>query len=111
MNYRELGPKAYKAEYEDNENAVLLDVRAPHEYEAGHLEGAKLINIQEPSFTEEVAKLDKGKTYYINCRSGARSGSACQYMASQGFTDLINLEGGIIAWEKNGFPVKQGTEA
>lgn len=111
MNYREIGPKEYKAEFENNENAVLLDVRAPEEYASGHIEGAKLININDPSFVDEVAKLDKDKTYYINCRSGARSGRACQYMASQGFSNLINLQGGIMAWEASRLPMKTGSEA
>lgn len=111
MNYREIGPKEYQAEYQDNDHAVLLDVRTPEEYAEAHIEGAQLININDPRFVEEIAKLDKDKTYYINCRSGARSGRACQYMASQGFGDTINLAGGIIAWRENGLPVKKGMEA
>ncbi len=111
MSYRELDPKAYQAEYQGNEEAVLLDVRTPEEYEAGHIEGAQLININDPSFVEKVAALDPGKTYYINCRSGARSGRACQYMASKGFAKTINLSGGILAWEDAGLPTKEGMDA
>ena len=111
MSYRELDPKEYQAEFATKDNAVLLDVRTPEEYEEGHIEGAKLININDPSFIAEVDKLDKDKTYYINCRSGARSGRACQYMASKGFGELINLRGGIIAWGENELPVKEGMDA
>jgi len=110
--YREIGPKEYQAEYQakDPNEYVLLDVRRPSEYEAGHIEGAILMNIEDPDFPQKVAKLDKDKTYYINCRSGARSGRACQYMASQGFGDTINLKGGILAWQDANLPVKQGSE-
>lgn len=112
MNYREIGPKEYQAEYQakDPSDYVLLDVRRPNEYEAGHIEGAILMNIEDPDFPQKVAQLDKDKTYYINCRSGARSGRACQYMASQGFADTINLKGGILAWQDANLPVKQGSE-
>ncbi len=111
MNYRELGPKEYLAEYQGNADAVLLDVRSPMEYAEGHIEGATLIDINDASFPEKVAHLDKGKTYYINCRSGARSGRACQYMASQGFANTINLRGGIMGWQDAELPVKEGMEA
>lgn len=81
------------------ENTVILDVRTPNEWAEGIIENAILINILEPqSFMEEIEKLDKNKNYYIYCRSGARSGQACQVMNSIGFGETNNLSGGILEW-------------
>jgi rhodanese-related sulfurtransferase len=113
MSYRELSPQAYLAEYQGKaaEDYVLIDVRRPDEYASGHIEGAILMNVEDPAFPEQVAKLDPNQTYYVNCRSGARSGRACQYMASQGFGHTINLKGGMLAWQDAKLPVKSGSEA
>lgn len=83
---------------EDN-NAVILDVRTPNEWSEGIIENAVLINILEPqSFMDAIEKLDKNKNYYIYCRSGARSGQACQVMNSTGIETTYNLIGGIMEW-------------
>jgi len=82
------------------ENAVVLDVRTPNEWAEGIIEHAILINIMEPqSFMSEIEKLDKSKNYYIYCRSGARSGQACQVMNSIGIDETNNLSGGILEWK------------
>ncbi len=96
--YKNIDPKAFKEGFESSENAVLIDVRTPAEIEEISIDGHVAINISSPSFVEEIEKLNKDKTYYIYCRSGNRSGKACQYMSSIGFKELYNLEGGIIAW-------------
>ena len=81
------------------ENTVILDVRTPNEWAEGIIENAVLINILEPqSFMGEIEKLDKSKNYYVYCRSGARSGQACQVMNSIGITEANNLIGGILEW-------------
>jgi len=82
----------------ENKDAVVLDVRTPAEKSDGIIPGYKLINIMDPSFEEEVSKLDKDKTYLVYCRSGNRSGQACGIMADMGFKNLYNLMGGIGAW-------------
>lgn len=81
------------------ENTVILDVRTPNEWAEGIIENAILINILEPqSFMNEIEKLDKDKNYYVYCRSGARSGQACQVMNSIGINEANNLSGGILEW-------------
>jgi phage shock protein E len=90
-----------------NPNAVVLDVRTPEEFSQGHIPGAKLINFNSPEFKEEVSKLDPKKTYLVNCAAGGRSAKACQLMHDQGFKTLINLDGGIRAWQKAGKPVEK----
>ncbi len=87
----------FKAKYLEIPKALLLDVRTPAEYAGGYLKGAKNINFFSPSFKADVQKLDKDKTYFVYCRSGNRSGQACDTMEQLGYT-TYNLAGGIGAW-------------
>lgn len=87
----------FKAKFIELPNAVLLDVRTPAEYSGGFLKGAKNLNFFSPSFKNEVQKMDKNKAYFVYCRSGNRSGQACDIMEQLGYT-TYNLVGGIGAW-------------
>jgi rhodanese-related sulfurtransferase len=82
----------------ESDNQInLIDVREEHEYEDDNL-GATLIPLGEiPDRIEEFEAL-KGQDIYIHCRSGARSGKAKQYLISQGFENIHNVLGGIIAY-------------
>jgi rhodanese-related sulfurtransferase len=84
---------------------VILDVRTPGEYADGHIENSVLVDFQAPAFRDEVARLDKGKTYLVYCRTGNRSAGASDVMVGLGFTDVYNMTGGITAWQAAGFPV------
>ena len=80
--------------------AVVLDVRTEEEFEMGHITNAINIDIQMgPSFIDKINALDKNKSYYVYCRSGARSSQAVQLMRELGFKDAFNLLGGILDWE------------
>lgn len=105
--FKNMAPKEFWAAYEQDPNAVLLDVRTPMEYREAHLKGAKLIDINGGNFAAEIEKLDKNKTYYVYCRSGGRSSAACGLMASKGFTNLVNMSGGITRWMAEGMPVEK----
>ncbi len=85
--------------YTADENAVIIDVRTPQEWNEGVIENAMLLNIFEAeTFMEKVATLDKSKNYYVYCRSGARSGQACQILNNNGIKKVHNLMGGIMSW-------------
>lgn len=79
---------------------LLLDVRTPEEFAAGHLEGAVLIDWYGDDFEQKVNELS-GQSLLIYCRSGNRSGQACQLFEKQG-REAWNLAGGIIAWKQEG---------
>ena len=81
---------------------VLLDVRTPEEYAEGHLEGAQLIDFYGPTFETQLEALDREASYAVYCRSGNRSGQVLARMRELGFIDVVDLEGGIVAWQKNG---------
>ncbi len=80
--------------------SIILDVRTEEEFESGYILGAKNIDIRGgAAFISSIEELDKSKAYFVYCRSGARSGQACQLMEQMGFEQAYNLEGGVLAWE------------
>lgn len=97
---KELTQEEWREKLEQDDKAVVLDVRTEEEMEEGYLPNAKLIDIYKgQEFVDEIEKLDKSKNYYIYCRSGQRSEQACQLMDQMGFANTYNLLGGIIEWE------------
>lgn len=87
---------------------VVVDVRTAGEYAAGHVDGAINIDVEAPTFDSELAKLDKATTYAVYCHSGRRSGLATDAMAKAGFTNVVNLEGGIADLQAAGAPIVAG---
>jgi phage shock protein E len=90
-----------------NTNTVILDVRTPEEFAAGHIPGAKNIDINSLDFDRKTGHLDKSKTYLVNCASGGRSARACGKLSKMNFENCYNLLGGMHAWEKAGKPVEK----
>ena len=85
-----------------DKSVVLLDVRTPAEFASGHISGATNIDFESGNFENEIATLDKSKSYAVYCRSGNRSGQATALMAKAGFKSIFNLDGGIINWQNAG---------
>jgi rhodanese-related sulfurtransferase len=84
---------------------ITLDVRTPGEFNEGHIQGALLVDFESGNFENEIAALDKTKTYAVYCRSGSRSGQAVKIMSDAGFTNIYNLNGGVIDWANAGLPL------
>jgi len=84
---------------------VTLDVRTPGEFAEGYIEGARLIDFQSGNFENEIATLDKNATYAVYCRSGNRSGQAVKVMKDAGFSNVFNMNGGVIEWANAGLPL------
>ena len=104
---RNMGPGEAQAlirENAGNRDFVVLDVRTPGEFAQGHLEGAVLVDYRSPGFREEMAGLEKTKTYLVYCRTGNRSARAMGIMGELGFRSIYNLEGGIKRWLEEGLP-------
>jgi len=81
----------------------LIDVRTPKENQAGEIPGTQHnIDVRSKLFKEEMAKLDKEKTYLVYCRSGRRSGQAVKIMESMGFKHIYNFKDGYLGWKKAG---------
>lgn len=85
--------------HDDSEESVIIDVRTDDEFSTGYIEGAVNIDFYMGNkFISEIDKLDKSKSYFIYCKSGARSGQTCELMKQKGFKKVYNLEGGILGW-------------
>lgn len=96
----DLSQEEWTKRYNEDHNAVLLDVRTEGEYYQGHIPNSILIDIYKgQGFIYKIDELDKSKNYYVYCRSGARSGQACRIMNKLGFENAYNLVGGIINWK------------
>ena len=98
-NYEDCEGTDFKSRLLNDKHAVLLDVRSAAEFKSGTIKGSKNSNMMSPSFSTEIGKLDTAKTYFVFCRSGARSGMAAKMMSKVGLK-VINLRGGIAAWPK-----------
>ncbi|MDG1384556.1 MAG: rhodanese-like domain-containing protein [Flavobacteriaceae bacterium] len=80
--------------------SIILDVRTDAEVEEGMIPEAKHLDIhQGQDFISALEKLDKTNSYYVYCRSGARSGQACSIMQQMGFEKAYNLLGGFNDWK------------
>ncbi len=79
-------------------NAILVDVRTPEEYEAGHLENAININWYDADFTDQIGELGKDKTFYLYCKLGGRSAKAAGKLESLGY-ETVDLLGGYDAYK------------
>ena len=89
----------WKTGFENDTNAVMLDVRTSEEFESKRIPRSINIDFYNPEiFMQEVGKLDKDKSYYIYCRTGVRSANSCHLMKDLGFTKTYNLIGGIVDW-------------
>jgi rhodanese-related sulfurtransferase len=103
----ELDPAAFAAKA-DTSGTVVIDVRTPSEFAAGHLPKATNIDVEAGDFAQRIASLDKGASYALYCRSGRRSGIALDQMTSAGFTKVVHLAGGISAWTAQGHQLVTG---
>lgn len=96
-----------KKRLDAGEKLYLLDVRSDEEYQYdGHIAGAHLIPL--PMLALRMSELPKDTPIVCVCRSGSRSGIAADQLARQGFTGVINLNGGMMAWARAGLPSKRG---
>lgn len=110
QNYRTLSPAEAMEMIRVDTSLVLLDVRTPQEFagEAGHLQGALLLPVQElEERSAELAPL-KDRPILVYCRSGSRSSRASELLAAQGFK-IFMVDGGMLAWNKAGLPTTHET--
>jgi rhodanese-related sulfurtransferase len=95
--------EALKAKMDAGEKINLVDVREPHEHEVYNIGGILLpLGKVQGLETDDIDHL-KNETVYVYCRSGNRSGQACLMLEPYGFKDIINVSGGMLAWQEK-FP-------
>ena len=98
------------AELAPTDQITLVDVREPHEYEAGHISGAR--HIPFASLSANAERIDRKLPVVFYCRSGGRSSVATQAFRASGF-DAHDMTGGLLDWVSEGLPVepRDGTVA
>lgn len=91
----------------NKDDAVVLDVREDKEIQGGIIKGARHITLGQLS--SQISNVGKNKQdpVLVYCRSGSRSGHACQQLTKAGFEDVSNLAGGILAWESANLPMSK----
>jgi sulfur-carrier protein adenylyltransferase/sulfurtransferase len=77
------------------EDIFVLDVREPHEYQIANIGGTLIPMNQVP---QRLAEIDRNREIVVQCRSGARSQRVAEFLAAQGYANVKNLAGGILAW-------------
>lgn len=82
-----------------NDEIIILDVRAPWEFAEGHIKNAKNLDFTDPDFYDNLKKLDKHKKYLVYCKTGRRGAVALEAMQNIGFKNLYNLIGGYETWD------------
>lgn len=93
----EISVAALREQLQQGEDIFLLDVRQPHEFAAFHING-HLIPLAELS--QRLDEIPHNKPIVVYCRSGQRSAVAVTLLKAQGFNDVKNLVGGILAWQE-----------
>jgi sulfur-carrier protein adenylyltransferase/sulfurtransferase len=92
----EIEPQEVKARIDRGDKFVLIDVREPHEYQIAKIPYARLIPLgQVPNRLNE---LDKNDDIVVHCKTGVRSAKAQGILKEAGFTKVLNMKGGILAW-------------
>lgn len=94
---KEITVSELKALKDQNADFQLIDVREAHELEICQIGG---LHIPMGDVMDNLDRISRDKQVIIHCRSGARSGAICNALASQGYTNVYNLKGGILAWAK-----------
>lgn len=98
---KNISPQEFHEMITKDPNLQVVDVRTPQEFAAGHIKGARNVDFRSPDFEKNIVKaVKKRKTVLVYCRSGKRSLNAMNLMVKNGFKDVYNMEGGILAWEK-----------
>ncbi|GAG69301.1 unnamed protein product, partial [marine sediment metagenome] len=88
-------------------NLIILDVRTPYEYKKGHLYDAILIPYDELEFEERISEIEgyKNSEIIVYCKSSHRSTLASEILVENGFTNIYNMLGGILAWIDADYPI------
>jgi phage shock protein E len=100
-------PDAAEKLLKENPKIIVLDVRTPEEFQAGHIPGAKNLDFQAPDFAQKAAALDDKQPYLVHCGAGGRSKQALEMLSGRTFPAMYHLNEGFKAWVKAGKPVEK----
>ncbi|MCS6852412.1 MAG: rhodanese-like domain-containing protein [Gemmataceae bacterium] len=110
MNVATITPRELAAKHQAGEPVDLIDVRTPAEFQEVHCPFARNVPLSEldPRAFLGAQGPCGDRPLYVMCRSGGRGRQACEKLMAAGFRNVVNVEGGILAWEQSGLPVVRG---
>lgn len=92
-------------EIQNRDDVYVIDVREQFEYDEKHIPGVTLLPMSE--IESRLDEIPTDKTVIVTCRSGNRSGQVATFLQQNGYDNIHNMQGGIVAWEAAGFPVER----
>ncbi len=108
-----INPQAVAKQLSEGKKIELIDVRTPAEYREVHIGIARNfpLDLLDPSVLMQARNGSATEPLYVICRSGSRAQQACEQFVKAGFPNVVNIEGGTMAWEEAGLPVVRGKKA
>ncbi|MGB8489431.1 MAG: rhodanese-like domain-containing protein [Bacteroidales bacterium] len=107
LKYRSIGPEEFMESYRNESRKVLIDVREPVEIRRGRIKEA--INIPSTGgYGLAADTTNRNTALFLYCHSGGRSKRAAIYFYNKGFRKLYSLDGGMVAWKRDGMPAVRG---
>ena len=105
-----ISPQELAAQHKRGDVCELLDVRTPVEFREVHVSFARNVPLDrlDPSALLSTRNGASQQPLYVICRSGNRANQACERFVAAGFTNIVNVAGGTLAWEQAGLPVTRG---
>jgi rhodanese-related sulfurtransferase len=105
--YRNISATEAHALLHSPSKPIILDIRTPGEFSAGHIKEAININFRANNFRQQLDALDKNTSYLLHCRSGGRSTAALEHFRALGFSKVLHLNKGMLEWEAAGLPIEK----
>ena len=93
------------SEFIKAEECLLIDVRSAEEYVQGHIVGSATIDFYSPEFESKFMFIKPNQKMALYCNTGNRSGQAIYLLKDLGYTDIVQLNGGLNAWEDEGYEI------
>ena len=113
MEVLTVGPRELAAKRQGGERVELIDVRTPVEYREVHCPFARNVPLSDldPMAVMTARNGTADEPLYVICRSGSRGKQACEKFLAAGYSNVVNVEGGTLAWAECGLPVNRGKKA
>ncbi len=103
-DFETVAGKTLLAKLNSGENIVVVDVREPDEFKAGHIEGAVNVPIRTLGKSLDQLPKDKAAPIAVVCKSGIRAAYGTMTLKMMGYNSVKDVAGGMLAWEKDGLP-------
>lgn len=112
MSINTITPRQLLEKANSGETVELIDVRTPVEYREVHADLAKNVPLDQlnPGKIAQGRNGD-GQPLYVICRTGNRANQACEKIQAAGYANVVNVEGGTLAWDEQGLPVVRGKKS